>query len=151
MNSVVLPLCARLLPPSRAYNYFLCSVWPFVVQFWNMASSFVNGLLKKMYIYNKHIYMCKGRTYSFILYNFLFKNLRAMLLILAIFSFTSLPCLFPPMPLSVLCRYFKSIPKQNNILLMAHLFQTSVYQGQNIFWYCFHCDALESKRWQYSV
>lgn len=64
-----------------------------------MASSFVNGLLKKMYIYNKHIYMCKGRTYSFILYNFLFKNLRAMLLILAIFSFTSLPCLFPPMPL----------------------------------------------------
>lgn len=28
---------------------------------------------------------------------------------------------------------------------MAHLFQTSVYQGQNIFWYCFHCDALKSK------
>lgn len=150
MNSVVLPLCARLLPPSRAYNYFLCSVWPFVVQFWNMASSFVNGLLKKMYIYNKHIHMCKGRTYSFILYNFLFKNLRAMLLILAIFSFTSLPCLFPPMPLSVLCRYFKSILKQNNSSDGPPVLNLRI-SGAEYFLVLLSLWCSQVKRWQYSV
>lgn len=80
-------------------------------------------------VYIQQTHTCKDRTYYFTLCNFLFKNLSAMLLILAIFRL-HISALSLPFPLSVLRRYFKSILKQNNILLRASCFTPPYIRGR---------------------
>lgn len=66
----------------------------------------------------------KIELYPLILVQLTFKNLRAVLLILAVMFFFVFPhCLFPSMPLTILCRYSESILKQCNTLLMETCFR----------------------------
>lgn len=84
--------------------------------------------------------------YSIISVQLSCKNLRAMLLTLAVmFFFTSPHCLFPSMPLSILGSYSASILKQYKTLLMGTCFRPPYTWGKVLSVVLFSFDTLESK------